>query len=273
VKYVSADTKVAAAVLTQANSFFPFSRALRPDVTERELEIFIAPSEDSFRELTRGVIPDWGTACAFPDRGMIVLKSPRIVDVWREHLEVILRHELVHIYLHRIAHGGVPRWFDEGSAAYMSGEWGLRDNLDLAIAVVSGRLIPLKDMSAWYPSAESKVNLFYLESYSTVAFLTSHLGKKRMMGFFHSLLTARSFESALYQQTGMTLPDFEARWQGWLKRSYHPLYLLGRSEFLFGILIVIMFVAYFVKRRRWKSALAEMDDHIENGAWEDKGLD
>jgi hypothetical protein len=250
---------VAESVLSEADAFFPFSRALRPDLLEEKIDIFIAPSEQSFEELTRGKIPHWGTACAFPSRSTIILKSPRIVEVWREDLKSILRHELVHIFVHRIARGGIPRWFDEGMAIYMSGEWDLRNNLDLAIAVVSGGLIPLREMRTSYPDAERRVNLFYLESYSAVAFLTSSLGKDRTASFYHRLLTTGNFEAALFQQTGMTLEEFELKWQGWLKRNYHPLYLLGRREFLFVLFMLIMVVAYLSKRRRYKKTLAEMD--------------
>ena len=266
-KHEQADAKTAENVLTHADTFFPFSRALRPDATRGKIEIFIAPSEESFQKLTGGMIPHWGTACAFPTRGLIVLKSPRLVNVWKEPLEIILRHELVHIYLHRISPRGLPRWFDEGAATYLSGEWGLRDNLDLAIAVLTGNLIPLADMNTEYPSAESRVNLFYIQSYSTVAFLASHLRTDHFMSFFHRMLTSSSFESALYQQTGLTLQAFEKKWEGWLKRNYHPLYLLGRSEFLFIFLLLMLFVAYIAKRRRLKKTIAAMDDEFDNNEW------
>ncbi len=259
VYFDSQDRNIAFQVLSIASSFFPFSRSLRPDVLSRQIHIYIAPSQEEFDRLTAGTIPHWGTACAIPNRSLIVLKSPRIMQVWREKLQVVLRHELVHIYLHRIAIGGVPRWYDEGLAIYYSGEWDLRNNLDLAIAVVTGGLIPLREMRVSYPDAEQRVNLFYLESYSAAAFLNSYLGRERSPLFFHRLLTTENFERALYQQTGMTLDRFETMWEGWLERNYHPLYLIGRTEFLFTLLLIILVVAYITKRRRFRRKIAEID--------------
>lgn len=264
VHHSAEDSEVAKRVLAEAGSFFPFSRSLRPDLLKDEIHIFIAPSHESFRELSKGMIPHWTTACAFPRKSLVIVKSPRIVKVWREDLKVVLRHELVHIFMHRIAPGGVPTWFNEGVAIYMSGEWGLRDNFDLSIAVISGKLIPLNEMRGEYPSQESRVNLFYLESYSAVAFLAAHLGKDRFMDFFHRLLTSGSFESALYQHTGMTLENFEMSWKGWLKSSYHPLSLFGRTEFLFIIFMLIMVMAYLLRRRKYKKILAEMETFEEH---------
>ena len=38
--------------------------------------IYVASTGDEFRALTYGGVPDWGAGCAFPDRGVIVLKNP-----------------------------------------------------------------------------------------------------------------------------------------------------------------------------------------------------
>lgn len=214
---------------------------------------------EAFDELTRGVIPHWGTACAFPREGRIVLKSPRVAKVWREDVTVVLRHELMHVYLHRIARGGVPRWFDEGMAIYWSGEWDLRNNFDLVIAVIGDNLISLENMEVSYPTQDQRVNLFYLESYSTVAFLMSQTGRERFMSFLHRLLTTGNFEGALYVQTGMTLDVFEQRWRGWLSRHYHPVSLLGRTEVLFFLFMVALIVAYITRRRRFREKLKHMD--------------
>ncbi len=214
---------------------------------------------ESFRELTRGEIPHWGTACAFPLEGRIVLKSPRIAEVWREDVTVVLRHELMHIYIHRISRGSAPRWFDEGMAIYWSGEWDLRNNFDLVTAVLGDNLISLEDMEVSYPTEDRQVNLFYLESYSAVAFLVSEMGKQRFMSFLHRMLTTGSFEGALYVQAGMTTEAFEQRWKGWLSRNYHPLYLLGRVEVLFFLFMIVLFVAYVARRRRYRRQLKQME--------------
>jgi hypothetical protein len=259
VHFVPADEKIAEVLLEEARTFFPFSRAFRYDLRRGEISIYVADSMESFRRLTRGVIPHWGTACAFPREGTIVLKSPRIAEVWREDVTVVLRHELMHVYVYRIARGSAPRWFDEGMATYFSGEWDLRKNFDMATAVLGGHLIPLEDMEVSYPTEEERVNLFYLESHSAVAYLVSQLGMDGFMSFLHRLLTTGSFEGALYAQTGMTTDVFEQRWEKWLSRSYNPIYLLGRTEVLFFLFMVVLLVAYVARRRRYRDLLKQMD--------------
>lgn len=190
---------------------------------------------------------------------MIVLKSPRITEVWRENIGTILRHELMHIYLGRIAPGGIPRWFNEGLAISFSGEWDLWDNMDLAAAVVSGNLIPLDEMKVSYPAGEKRAHLFYVESYSTIAFLTSKLGRDGLMALLHRLLTSGSFETALREEAHMTSREFEAEWRTWLSGNYHPLTLFLRRETLFSLGIVILLIAYLVRRRRYRRKILEME--------------
>lgn len=241
-----------------ASSFFPFSRGLRPDLTREKIHIYIAPSPAEFHDLTKGRIPDWGVACAFPPENRIILKSPRTSEVWKEDIGTILRHELLHIYVWRIAPGKIPRWFDEGIAIAFSGEWDLWSNMDLAVEVFSGNLIPLEEMRDAYPEGERRARLFYLQSYSTISFLISKIGKEGFRVFLHRILASGSFETALHEEAHMSLREFEKEWKDWLAGSYHPLTLLLRREVLFAFALVALLIAYIVRKRRFRREIIEM---------------
>jgi hypothetical protein len=216
----------------------------------------------SFEDLTRGRIPDWGAACAFPSEDIIILKSPRIMEVWKEDIGTILQHELVHVYAFRIS-PRIPRWFDEGLAIFLSGEWSLWNNLDLAVAAVSGNLIPLDEMDL-YPEGEKRAHLFYLQSYSTVAFLSTKLGKNGLMTFLYRLMTSGSFDHALRQEARITSRDFEAEWRKWISRHYHPTTLLLRSEVIITIAIIVLLIAYIGKKRRYRRRILEMEQREQS---------
>jgi len=46
------------------------------------LTIYIAPSQEEFIRLSGGLLPEWGVACAHTGHGRVIVRSPRIVEVW-----------------------------------------------------------------------------------------------------------------------------------------------------------------------------------------------
>ena len=44
----------------------------------RPVDVYLAPDEATFRSLQPGTIPDWADGTAWPTRGLVYLRSPRI---------------------------------------------------------------------------------------------------------------------------------------------------------------------------------------------------
>ena len=105
------------------------------------IRLLLAPDEATFRRSSGGRFPDWGLAVAFPRRSCIVLRSPRLVRGDVQDPGRVLAHELVHVYLALFlgsAGDAAPRWFHEGLASLLAGEWGWSERFELTVALVGG---------------------------------------------------------------------------------------------------------------------------------------
>ncbi|MBN2287821.1 MAG: hypothetical protein JXQ83_00715, partial [Candidatus Glassbacteria bacterium] len=108
--YQSPDSKVAGEYLAWAAAFSPAPEFLSRE-SVRGLKIYLAPSEGEFYRLTGGKLPEWGVACAMPRLDLIVVRSPRLVPLWKENPRRILLHEICHVFLdQQLRPAEIPRW-------------------------------------------------------------------------------------------------------------------------------------------------------------------
>ena len=258
--YQDRDKRVAAEILQVAEEFgFPG----KDTGTEngRKILIYIASSEKEFSKLTSNLIPDWGVACAFPAEGKIVIRSPRLGKGFGERLNLILKHELCHVYLYQyLKEKQVPHWFDEGFAVYLSGEWRLRSQVTLAMALVTNSVIPLKDIDNSFPAQKSEADLAYLESYTVIEYLVKLGGDD---GIYHLLKTWQekdNFDDALRYSYGMTLFQFEGAWKKWVQSRYGWLLILSQIT-VFWIFVSFVFIGlYILKKKQWKRKLERLNE-------------
>ena len=83
------------------------------------IEIRVYPDVESFRNATAE--PGW--VAAHTRRGHIELQPPAVLRA-KGALESTVRHEMVHAFVESQASPGLPLWFREGLAGYLSGEAG-----------------------------------------------------------------------------------------------------------------------------------------------------
>ena len=171
--------------------------------------IYVASTGDEFRALTYGGVPDWGAGCAFPDRGVIVLRNP-ITAPDPLHMEDVVVHEIGHIAAGRVLSGvPVPRWFHEGIAMTLAGEWRLPRSSVLAGASASGGLIPLDELAVAFPAGAADAMLAYSESFYAVRFLMEEAGPATPAEVLFGIAAAASFEKGVEALSGRTLQVFE----------------------------------------------------------------
>ncbi len=228
------------------------------------VRVFLPPSDEAFNRLTGAQIPDWGGGCAFPERGVIVIRaSPEGSARLRE----VLRHELSHVFLRRVlGEKRVPRWFDEGVAMRQSGEWRMEQTLKMARAVFLGRLIPLERIGEILSFQSSKAQLAYVESYLAVLFLCELGGPDAPRQLVRAMRSGSGFEEAFAQVAGMRAEVFYEVWEQYAKKRYNlllaliegPWFWIGMSGLFLGI--------YLTKRIRTRRVVRTWE--IEEAMWE-----
>lgn len=226
----------------------------------------------SFSRWSRGLLPEWGIGFAnWPD-GPIALDIDGIT-AGTKSLDVVLRHEISHVYLGQsLAGARPPTWFVEGVAQMQSGEWTLGDTFALVQVASVGALPTLSELAGRFPAGGHPAEMAYRLSLQAVQDLDERL---RDRGGWVALVeaTARTgrFDLAFEEVVGLRLPAFERELSDRLRGRYGWLAAIAGASTLFT-LMSLLFVAgamraYWRKHRR----LAEMEReerHLdETGPW------
>ncbi len=259
VYYHTEDAAVARDYLEWASAYRPRPEWIQTTSSLQSLSIYIAPSRQEFDALSGGLLPEWGVACAIRGTDVVIVRSPRIVELWREDPREILNHEITHIFLEQYLAGArVPRWFHEGYALYASRMWGLESFLRFSVAVLAGRVFSLRELDRGMPENEEWAELAYIQSYTVVEFMFEHWNDAQMQLLFERWRATGDLDSALRSSLGLTLSRLEDKWRDWAGVRYGWLKLLT-SATLMWIVAALLFLVVFARRRsRDKKKLEDM---------------
>jgi hypothetical protein len=218
------------------------------------ITIVVVRGEPAFRMFSRGRVPSWSAGAAFPDRGMILIRADG------GNPAQILRHELAHLALHRVATARLPLWFDEGYALLASGEFSRADafSLNFRVALHRGPR-SLDEVNAALRGSEGRAQDGYLLAATAVEFVFREHRGGDPAALMSLLASAEPFDSAVARTTGLDPGRFEAAWLSDLRQRYSLLawLLQGGIWVATGGLVVY---AYMVRRRRDGPRRARLDE-------------
>lgn len=140
-----------------------------------------------------------------------------------------IRHELVHVFVYDKLEESAkwhniynlhppPPWFNEGMAEYLSYGWDSRADMVMRDAVLSGVLVPLKDIGRI-----TGTYLMYKEGQSLVGFMVERYGEKVLAEILDNWWKAKDFSGVFFVTTGESLEKFAEDWEYHLKKRYYPL--------------------------------------------------
>lgn len=198
-----------------------------------------------------GSIGENSLAVAFGGQNRVIINREAISQNASDRIEAVLAHELAHVYLDVKCRGPVPHWVHEGVAQMVAGEWMEAPSaMALAVASFTGGLIPAKDLVERFPSDITRRNQAYAQAYS----FTRYIVREDFGNSLPSFLTAiRGDDGAAYLRSlssSLDLLELENAWQRELRSPGTLLWLIASSGFLWGVAMVLVVLAYLVKRRR-----------------------
>ena len=215
------------------------------------IHVILAPTQDVFHKAQPGKVPQWADGTAWPSRGWIFLRAPRLRDNPTDRLETVLDHEIVHVLLGRAFRGRpVPRWLQEGVAQLMAGEYTAETTSTLASGVLGDNLLSLYELSRGFPKDALRANLAYAQSADFVAYIKNQYGEKSLQTLIHEMANGEAFAPSIRIATGRLVDELDAEWRARLKDSpfqFAPLMNEG-VWWLLGAFLVP--VAWFAVRRR-----------------------
>jgi len=273
VRYRSEDAQAARRILTVAGE--------RADAIAREMglaalspvTITIAATDEDFGRQTAGGVPDWGVGCADPGGGTIVVKSPRIVP-YPLQVEDVVVHELAHVAVGRVLRGiPVPRWFHEGIAMAVAGEWRLGESGDVAAALAGGHLLPLRALRSRFPESGRAAMLAYTESFYAVELMKQRAGARTPGELVRTIAFEGSFDRALAAMTGGDEESLDEALAGFVERRLGWSHLLMNGRFMFAGVAVLFLIAVVIRVRRSRRRMAEWDagtDGANRGSREER---
>jgi hypothetical protein len=170
-----------------------------------------------------------------------------------------------------VINGRLPRWFNEGVSQWVSGgitEVIIGENKDfLKQATLSGRFIPISELTKGFPLDNSSLVLAYQESKSIVDYIVKEHGPDGILRIIKHLQEGRTIDSAVIKSLSISMGRLEKQWHNHLKRKYTWYTYLSNNiyQLLFtmaGLVLLYGFIRVILKKRAYKDA--EDDDEDED---------
>jgi hypothetical protein len=247
--YWDGDAVLATAMAEYADRAGPWPGL--PDQERYPITVFVVRSAARFDSLTRGRLPDWTGAAAFPRSNTIVLKVNG--DPWRT-----LRHELAHLALARAA-PRAPLWFAEGYAGRAAGEWDALAALEVNWALTRGRAPGFAELDRELRAGVSHARAAYALSTAAVLYLERLGGDRGLTPLLASLGAAPDFETAVRRTHQVSLEGLETAWRRELRRRYGWLLLLTSFTAFWCFIALTVGVVWWRRRRRDRVRRAALD--------------
>lgn len=221
------------------------------------IDVIYVLKGQTFDSIAGGHFPDWGVGVAIPGKNLIALRSPRDFPI-ADQLSNILRHELAHLHLELILGGHrPPRWVHEGYAQQFAHEWNFGDDWKVARAVFTGNTIPLADIDGVNSFQGAQAELAYIESYLAMGHFLTKYGWDGLMLLARTMQAGDDWDEAFMAATGADYAAYQQEFADYLTERFNWAAFLG-DTILFWIIVVIVFVALYIwKRRRSKARLAD----------------
>jgi hypothetical protein len=211
--------------------------------------------------------PAYAVGVAYPASGLVLL-TLSAPETWeRPDLVQVLAHELSHVALHRAVGGrDVPRWFSEGVAIHQARERSFDRVRTLWEATVRGTLVPIDDLSAAFHSSPRRVGIAYAESADFVDFLVRRTpdGEAKLAEMIGRIARGQSFENSVSQTWSLGIGQLESQWRTALSERFHALPLLVGTGSLWGLIMVLVVLAWWRRRRDARTTLKKWE--IEEAA-------
>ncbi len=138
-----------------------------------------------------------------------------------------IRHELVHVFqlslaartfarYPRFRQPGLPLWWTEGLAEFLSAGEDSRDEMVLRDMTIAGRLPGLPQLTYAYGG------LVYPVGGSIHRFLAERYGEWRILALYADIWKFGSFDAALLAIYGRSIEQLSEEWQYWMRQRYYP---------------------------------------------------
>ena len=140
------------------------------------------------------------------------IEPSAVNDPW---VGIVIPHELTHLVFDTAVHNAYhypPRWLNEGIAVYLSEGYGSSDRNAVNRSADDGSIMPLRALTAQFPTTAERFSLAYAESVSAVWFMVDKYGRDGMVSLVKAYAGGVSDDEAFQAALGTDVSGFEAAW-------------------------------------------------------------
>jgi tetratricopeptide (TPR) repeat protein len=139
-----------------------------------------------------------------------------------DELESIIRHELTHALIHRMAGNNVPAWLHEGIAQYKDGVDDMAVKEVLRQAIASNSLIPISKLKRGFVNFKdnTKVKIAYAESLCFIEYLIDNYGFYTILDILNNFNNYLSLDKLFTSVYRIDLNQLEHDWVEELRLEY-----------------------------------------------------
>lgn len=212
--------------------------------------VVLVQTQEQYDSVAGGELPEWGAAAAIPSRNLIVVRAP-LMDNYPGNRVNLLQHELAHIALqHRVGFHHLPRFLDEGFAAWFAGEWGLQNVWAIAGAQFTKSLLPLRQIDHVNSFKQGQATLAYSESYLVVHYIMEKYGEIGWLEYLDYAAQGMSLEESWRSAYHKSFWEFEADFRKFLSDNYSITAILSNMTGLWIILAIVVIAGFIMMKRR-----------------------
>lgn len=235
---------------------------LDPGVAGTGVVVELAPGNPPRVPPGWGSIPSFAAGLAEPAAGRILLVPSRMGHFPFGDAAQTLRHELSHVLLRRSLGFVPPRWFDEGLAMRISGEW--EGNLSVA-ALGSGGVgrLRLARIEEDFRAGESEVRRSYDLARGFVASLFPT--GTDVTGFLIEARSRGSFNATFLLRFGETPEEAFDRWTSRMPFLLRLIAVVGTDALVFGAGAFLIPLGAWLVRGRKRERLRRMEERERRG--------
>ena len=233
--------------------------AIPPEACSAPVEITVSPRGGGTPPGWEG-LPAFAAGAADPASGRILVVPERCGPYPFGDPVQTLRHEMSHVLLRRSLGFAAPRWFDEGLAMRVSGEWGASDELYSALAlhaVARGRW-DLSKVDRDFAGGESQVRRSYALAKAFVRDLFP--SNADLKGFLIEARARRSVEEAFRRHFGRPPDDLFRAWAKNLPWWGQWIIWVSQPAVLWALVTLLFFTAFFAVLRRRRRKYEQLPD-------------
>lgn len=198
-------------------------------------------------------VPSWVAGFAIGEANLVVLFPDRSPRYPHDSLDDVLRHEVLHVLVHRAARGHpVPRWFHEGFAVAVERPWGLGDRTRLASELLFGPRLTLDQIERLFAGNEGAVARAYSLSTAVVRVLMARYGGGAPAAVLRQVAAGSPFDLAVSRVTGQPVVSLEREF--WRQQRAWTMWIPLAASSTVLWLGVMGLAALAVRRQRRRAA-------------------